>query len=306
MKRVSTSLTYLVIVVLAMVSALSHQLLIFPNHFAPSGINGLCTMIQHVFGISVGYLSLLINIPLAVWVWLKVGHDMAKRSMVYIAAFSLSLIALKGMDLTAFMYETANGTSKILGPLAAAVINGSIYSMLIQCSASSGGTDFMAALIQRKRPELRFFWITFGLNVVVAFISYFVYDFQIEPVLLCILYCFLSSTVSDKVMRGRRSAVRCEIITDDPERISAAIIERLNRTATLIPAKGMFQGRETSVLLCIVNKSQLPVLSDIISAQPGSFAVLSGASEIIGNFKNYDAHGQLKKGLLDKGSTNIA
>ena len=57
-------LTYLVIIALALLCALNYQLFIFPNRFAPAGLNGICTMIQYVFHINVGYMSLLINICL--------------------------------------------------------------------------------------------------------------------------------------------------------------------------------------------------------------------------------------------------
>ena len=60
-------LSYLVVVGLALACALNYQLFVFPNRFAPAGLNGLCTMIQYLFHISVGYMSLLINIPLAIW-----------------------------------------------------------------------------------------------------------------------------------------------------------------------------------------------------------------------------------------------
>ena len=60
--------TYLAIVAIALAAAVSYELFVFPNQFAPSGVNGICTMIQYVTGVSVGYLSLLINIPLALWV----------------------------------------------------------------------------------------------------------------------------------------------------------------------------------------------------------------------------------------------
>ena len=49
---------------------------------------------------------------------------MAVRSMLYVAAFSIFLIVLEKVDLSAFAYETPNGTSKILGPLVAGLING--------------------------------------------------------------------------------------------------------------------------------------------------------------------------------------
>ena len=121
MKKV---LTYFVIIVIAIVCALNYQLFVFPNAFAPAGLNGICTMIQHVFGISVGYLSLIINIPLAVLVYFKVSKSLAVRSMVYVVTFSIALLVLDHVDLSRFHYATETGTSAILGPLVAGVIYG--------------------------------------------------------------------------------------------------------------------------------------------------------------------------------------
>lgn len=299
-------LSYLVVVGLALACALNYQLFVFPNRFAPAGLNGLCTMIQYLFHISVGYMSLLINIPLAIWAMVKVSRTMAVRSMVYVVAFSLALILLQRVDLSRFAYETANGTSKILGPLVAGVINGASYSILARCGANSGGMDFVAAVVHKKHPEMGFFWIIFLINAIVAGCSYFVYGYQVEPVILCILYSFMSSSVSDRVVRGRRSAVRCEIITDCPEEISEAIITRMHHTATLVPARGMYSNKETHVLLCIVNRNQIPELAELLEKYPHTFAVLSGVSDVIGNFKRLDAHGRQTKNLLDEGGSRIA
>ena len=42
--------TYLTIIVIALVASVSYELFVFPNQFAPSGVNGICTMIQYVTG----------------------------------------------------------------------------------------------------------------------------------------------------------------------------------------------------------------------------------------------------------------
>ena len=301
MKLAKKGITYLFIVGLALLSALSYHIFIFSNRFAPAGINGICTMIQHIFGINVGYLSLTINIPLAVWTYFKVGRSMAARTMLYVAAFSVFLIVLEKIDLSAFAYETANGTSKIMGPLIAGLINGVVYAMLVRTSATSGGADYIAAIIHKDRPDLNFFSIVFTLNVCVALMSYFVFDYQIEPVILCIMYSFMSSNVSDRMMKSGRSAVRCEIITDYPQELSNAIINRLHHSATLIPAKGMYSGRETNILICVVNKNQMAALDAIIKEYPRTFAVLSSVNEVVGNFKRIDNRGNREKEFLDKG-----
>lgn len=299
MSTLKKVLTYCVIVVIALICALNYEIFVFPNRFAPSGLNGICTMIQYLFGINVGYLSLLINIPLALVVYFRISKPLAIRSMVYVVTFSTALVLMENVDLSGLSYVTDNGTSTILGPLVGGIIYGSCYSMLIQCSAYTGGTDFIAAVIHKHKPEQNMFFLIFSLNVVVALISYFVYDYRIEPVILCILYSFTTSTVSDKLNKNGRSAVRLEIITDYPQEISQEIIDKLHHSTTLIPAKGMYSGRETNLLICVVNKTQVASVTRIIRQYPNTFAVVDSVNEVMGNFKRMDSDGREERAFLD-------
>lgn len=298
MKRVWT---YFVIAAVALLAALDYELFVFPNAFAPSGLNGICTMIQYVSGISVGYLSLLINIPLALIVYFKVSKPIAARSMVYVVVFSVGLLVFDKVDLSSFAYSTANGTSHILGPLTAGLIMGYIYGILMKASAYTGGTDFVAAIIHNKNPEKSVYVLSFVMNALVAIASYFVYDFKMEPVLLCILYSFASSTMAERFLKNGRSAVRFEIVTNYPDEISREIISKLHHTATAFPAKGMYNGKEVDIVMCVVNNSQVGILSQIIKNYPHTFAIMSQVTEVMGNFRHYSKQGQEVVPVLDQG-----
>lgn len=299
MSKAKKALTYVVIMVIAMIAAINYEIFVFPNKFAPSGLNGICTMIQHVAGISVGYMSLVINIPLAIWVYFSISKPLAFRSMIYVVTFSVTLLLLDKIDLSALYYVTDNGTSSILGPLVAGIIYGSCYNLLVQCSAYSGGTDFVAALIHKHKPEQNMFFLIFTLNAIVALVSFFVYDYQIEPVILCVMYCFMSSTVTDKLSKSGRSAVCFNIITDHPREISEEIIRKLHHSTTLIPARGMYSGHETNMLVCVVNKTQVAALTRIIRSYPDTFAMMDSVSEVVGNFKRMASDGRQEMHLLD-------
>lgn len=301
MRNMKKVLTYLVIAGVAMLSAVNYELFVFPNQFAPSGLNGICTMIQYLSGISVGYLSLLVNIPLALWCYKEVSKPIAIRSMVYVLIFSVGLLVLDKVDLSPFRYYTENGTSKILGPLVAGVIQGYVYSILAKASAYSGGIDFVSAIVHKWDPSRSVYGFSFTINVFIACASYFVYAYQMEPVILCVLYSFMSSTVVERLMKSGREAICFEIITDFPEEITAEIIKKTNHTTTLIPAKGMYSGRETNVLLCVVNKTQAATVSRIIRRYPRTFAVMDPVSEVMGNFKEMDSANREVKHFLDHG-----
>ena len=301
MKRLKKILTYGVIIASAFLCALNYQLFIFPNQFAPAGLNGICTMIQKLSGVSLGYLSLIINVPLAAVVYFRVSKVLAVRSMVYVAVFSVALLVLDKVDLSAFVYATDNGTSTIMGPLVAGIVYGGCYSILVRTNTYSGGTDFIAAIIHKYRPEKSIFYLIFALNMAVALSSYFVYDYKIEPVIMCILYSFTSSTVSERMVKTGRSAVRFEIITDYPDEIANAIITKLRHSATLIPAKGMYKGKEVNLLICVVNRTQVPALSAIIRSYPHTFAAMSQVQEVMGNFKHLTYKNTYETQLLDSG-----
>ena len=301
MRNVKKAWTYFVIAVVALLSAVNYELFVFPNQFAPSGLNGICTMIQYITGINVGYLSLIINVPLAIWCYYEVSKPVALRSMVYVIVFSVGLVLLDYVDLSMFAYATENGTSKILGPLVAGVIQGYVFSILMKASSYSGGTDFISAIIHKRNPNKSVMGMSFTINVFVAFASYFVYDYKMEPVILCILYSFMSSTVGERVMKSGREAICFEIITDYPNEISQEIIQKLNHSTTLLPAKGMYSGRETNLLICVVNKTQAAAVSQIVRKYPNTFAVMDPVSEVMGNFKKMADNGKEVKEILDVG-----
>ena len=161
--------------------------------------------------------------------------------------------------------------------------------------------DFVSALIHEKDPNKSVYGMTFLINVGIAVTSYFVFGYQMEPVILCILYSFAASTLVERRMKSGREAVRFEIITDHPREISDEIIKKVHHTATLIPARGMYAGRETNLLICVVNKTQAAIVSRIIRKYPYTFAVMDSVSEVMGNFKSLNTDGTRVRDMLDHG-----
>ena len=290
---------YAAMIVIACGMALCYQIFIFENSFAPAGINGIATMIQYKLHFSVAYMSLLINIPLCVLAFVFLDKPFAARTTVFTLTFSVALLLLqfKVIDLSFLSYKTDNGTSTILAPIASGGINGIIYGAAIRLNGCTGGTDIVAALIHKKWPEQNLVWIIFAMNTGVAIASYFVYDLKVEPVVLCIIYSFLTSQVSDTILRGSRQRIKFEIVSHESEAISKEIITELKHSVTVVPAKGMFSGQETEMLICVVQKHQVVAMEKIIAAHPGAFAYSTVINETLGNFEKirYNVFENLKK-----------
>ena len=283
MKGWRTVRDILFIIFAALLLAFSYHVFIFPNEFAPAGLPGFATMLQYLFDFKVGYMMFIINIPLVVIVYLMIGHKYAIRSAIFAACFAGMLLVLDHVDLSLFLYETEH--SAVLAPIAGGVISGFCYGVVMRRNSSTGGTDLVAALVQHKYPEYNLLWIIFTINAMVAGASYFVYGFKIEPVILCVIYCFLSSEVSDIMLKGFKEAVKFEIVTDQPEELAKALMENLHHGVTELPAIGGFTHSNKTLLICVVNKRQIVRFQKVISKFPGSFAYLSSVKETMGNFK---------------------
>lgn len=283
--RLRSAFEYIAISVLAVIMAFNYEIFVFRNAFAPAGINGIATMVQYLFDFSVGYMSLLINIPLSLLAFFYVDKKFALRSGVFTIMFSFALLLLKRADLSAIVYHTANGTSTILAPVAAGTVNGAIYGAAVKLGGSTGGTDIIAACIRVKMPYFSFARVTFVLNAIVAGASFFVYDFNFEPVIMCIIFNFIASNICDYIVKGGLGALKFEVITSHAEEMSAELMKKLHHGVTVINAEGMYTHSGKQVIICVINKHQIVDFQSIVRSYPDTFAYVSSVSETVGNFK---------------------
>ena len=287
------AVSYLIVITVAFVMALNYQLFVFPNSFAPAGLNGVFTMIQYALGFKLSHTSIILNVPLAILVFIFISKPFALRTLVYTLAFSGFLTLFEAVDMSAFVYKST--VSALLGPAVAGMITGFCGFYMHRVGACYGGTEFMAKLIHKRKPNVNFFYIIFTLNVVVAIASYFVYDYKIEPVLLCILYCYFSSSIRDNMNRKQQSALRCEIITDRPQEIAQKIHNSLHRGVTAIEATGTHTGQQKTVLVCILSPVQLQALTKLLKNEAGCFVTVSHVDAVIGKFQPLTKDGNPEK-----------
>lgn len=290
--KLRSLIPYGIIILLALMLAFNYQLFVVKNGFAPAGLNGIATMVQFKTGFSIGYMSLLINIPLCVFAFFFVDRKFAKRSLCFCLTYSLAFLLIQKIGFETFQYN-AQGHDTVYPVILSGVISGFVYGVCFRNNASTGGTDIVSKYISQKRPDLNFFWVTFALNALVAAASFFVYAekadgyfiFNYKPVCLCILYCFISSFVGGVILKGSKTACKFTIITRYPDEITADIMNELKHSATKISAVGSYSNNERTVLLCIINKHQIIDLETILSKYEDTFSFTETVNETYGNFK---------------------
>lgn len=284
---------YAVIGLLAAASAFVYHLFVVRNNFAPAGLNGIATMIQYKTGFSIGYMSLLINIPLCVLAYFMVDRRFAIRSLSYCLVYSCTYLILQKLDLTSIQYDT-HGHDTIYPVILSGVLSGIVHGFCFKNNGSTGGTDILSKYISKIKPECNFFYVTFCFNAAVAIVSLFVYAesgeasaalFNYKPACLCILYCFISTYVGNQIIAGTQKAYKFTVITTHPEEITAEIFKVLRHGSTRVEAVGSYNNEERTILLCVVNRHQLADFKNILAKYTDTFSYCETVNETYGNFK---------------------
>lgn len=286
-------LSYPTIFLVSIMNALSMHCFIIPNHFAAGGVGGIANMVQYATNnlLNSGILIIAINVPLVVFSFIKLGHDFTIKSLIVVLTVSASLLLLDVIlpiidDQGNFINENSVfnfGEQTILGAVMAGIIGGLSVAVMFKNGGTSGGTDFVAALIHKKHPQVNLVWFIFAIDVAIAIISIFVYQNGLMPVLLSLVRMFIQGKVCDGVLVGFKAAAKFEIITDKPEEVKQALFDGIGRGVTRIPAYGMYNKRELSVLLCVVRRREIPDVQEILRNFPGTFSIISETTDVYGN-----------------------
>lgn len=277
---------YLGIVLVAILGALNYELFVFPNNFAPAGLNGILTIIQHVFNFRIGYLSLMVNIPIIALTYVVLNKDYALKNLLYVVVFSITNLLFKGIDFSKFAFFAMDGGEKVMAAIAAGVFNGMLYSVAIRLGGSTAGMDVVATFINHKKPEFSFVWIVFSINIIVAALSFFAFGHDYSPVILCMIYSFVTSKLNDNILKGAHAAAKFEIIANDTAALADDLMTQLGHGCTVVPAKGMYSGQEKQMLICVVNRLQIADFEKIIKAHQDCFVIVSSVNNTYGNFKH--------------------
>lgn len=279
MKKIKYFSEILFIVVLAAIGALNYAIFIFPNQFAPAGLDGLCTMFQDLTGINIGYSSLLINLPLLIVAFLQLDRDYVIKNIAFILSFSVVSAILGKVDLSAFYFYTETSTSAVLAPVVAGVIRGILYAFTLGLNGASGGIDIIAAFIRKKYPHFNLMNIIFTINMFVACCSYFVYGNQLVPVVCGIIYFYITSQTSNQIQLSKKENTKIEIITQDAAQICTEITENLHLSATILDSYGAYSENANTMVVCIAHKKYIPLIKDILKKFPKTIYFVSTVSE---------------------------
>lgn len=260
-----------------LLAALAFNMFLIPNDIAPGGFTGIGQLVSHATGWPVGTISLALNIPLFLLSAKQLGLSFGLRSLVATIGLSLAIDFLPipsiiPLDTTERM---------LLASIFGGVTGGAGFGLIIRGGATTGGSDMLAKLIKEYFPSLKLGTIIFSVDAIVITASAFV--FNIVSAMFALISTFIMSYVIDMLMDGLNSARAYFIISDESETLAHRIMYELERGATALDGRGMYSGKDKTVLLCVVHRMESARLRAIVAdTDPNAFMIATNVHEALG------------------------
>ena len=262
----------------SLVAGLGINMFLEPMGIAPGGISGIAVVISYIFRgkLPVGVLTFILNLPLFIIGYKYIGRQFILKSVIGTALFSFML------DLTSSFGNLLKGDNKLLYALWGGAAIGCGFGMIFRGGASTGGTDIIARLMQKKINMMTMgkavLWLDFIFLAIVAF----VYK-SIEAALYTGVAVFVASKVVDTIESGINYAKEVVVFTEQPEEMSKEIINRLRRGVSVIEAKGMYSKQKKYMVVCVVYNRQVTDLRKIVNKyDSNAFVIIKEVRETTG------------------------
>lgn len=259
--------------------AFAVQCMYDPCGLVTGGFSGVAIIIksltEHIVpgGVPLWLTNLLLNIPVFIVAYIKMGKRFIGRTLFGTVMLSVWLYILPVIDLTQ--------GDMLLVALFGGVFSGAGMGMVLRANATTGGTDMVAALIQLKIRHYNVAQIMQILDGAIVIFGFFV--FGLRPSLYAIVAIFVTTKVSDAILEGFKYSKAAYIITDKYEEVAKVLMEELDRGATGLKATGMYTGKDRCVLYCVVSKKQIVTLKEIVvNIDPKAFVIVSDVREVLG------------------------
>lgn len=277
---VRSMMDLLITVSVSAIHAFTLHIFVFANGFAPSGVDGIATMLQKTTGISAGVFSLVINIPLLIVAFFFIN----KKYVLYTVLFTVfSSVGLLVLDRVQF-YQYIAENERILAAVFSGLLLGVRTGWMIKIGASTGGVDIIACMLQKRGTYLNIERIISVICYAIILSSFFVYR-DLNSVLLSVVQMFVFEWGVGLIMKDSRDAVEFRIVTKDPKALKEDIIFHLKHGATMIESRGMFTENDSYTIVSVVNARQVPEFLNILKKYPDAFVSYSKLLGVRGNFR---------------------
>ncbi|MCU9612455.1 YitT family protein [Caldibacillus lycopersici] len=269
----------LVVIVGSILFAASMNLFLIPANVYSSGFSGLSQLLARIFSdflhidISVGIFLFLLNIPVTILGWVKIGKSFTLYSFlsVIITSVFLNIIPIYSLSHDILLNAVFGGVIGAIG-----------VGMTLRYGASTGGLDIIALVLSRKmdQPVGKY---TMMLNSIIILSAGYLFGW--EKALYTLVVLFSSSKVID-IIHTQSQKLTAMIVTKNTSDLKKEILKQLTRGVTIVPARGAYSEEGKELLITVISRYELFELKRIIKEiDPKAFTNILQTESVIGVFR---------------------
>ena len=281
---------YMIIIAGMAVYAIGFTAFILPHEVVVGGMTGLGTL---VFFATDGFIPVAVTMYganlLMLACWFKIlGNQFVLRTIFGATTLSLFIGAIESYFTSRPPLVTDQTMSIVLG----AALMGLGIGMYYSHKGSSGGTDIIAAVCEKKwNIDMGRTMMVFDVSIVAC--SFFLpfagdLDARIQSRVGTIIYGWMSivvySTVANYIVNANKQTIQFLILSDKWKEITDHIMHETGRGVTSFECIGEWTGDNRRMLIVWCRQYNVEHIYDIIrQIDPGAYIILSEARSVYGN-----------------------
>ncbi|MCE7793398.1 YitT family protein [Salipaludibacillus sp. CUR1] len=262
-----------IIFISSIVVAFAFNFFLLPHEVLTGGVTGLAMVFGLMTPVNTGYWIVLLNIPILILGWMKLGKEFIGNSVFSVVVTSIALIYIPIIEVT---------QDALLSAVFGGVIAGAAIGVIIRFYSSTGGFD-VVSLVLIKKWDVPLGGLIFALNSIVVFISGFFFAWELA--LYTMLSIYITGLVIDRV-HTRHIKLSLMVVTSKGDELKKELLANLVRGITVIEGQGAYSGERKKVLYTVITRYELAIIRPILKEiDPQAFVSVSESMEVMGNFR---------------------
>lgn len=268
---------YFMIAVGMLLYAIGWCVFLLPNEITTGGVPGIASILYFAFKFPVWISYFIMNLGLLVLAIRIMGWKFSIKTIF--AVFTLTA-------LTYLVRHLSEGTTLLHSqPFMACVLGasfcGSGVGLALSSNGSTGGTDIIAAIVNKFR-DISLGRVILLCDLVIITTSYLALK-DWEKVVYGYVTLYICSFMVDQVVNSMRQSVQFFIISDHYKEIGKRINECPKRGVTVINSNGFYSGKEMHMLFVLAKRRESPVIFQLIKEiDPKAFVSQSAVIGVYG------------------------
>ncbi|MFD0961648.1 YitT family protein [Paenibacillus chungangensis] len=237
----------------ALIFALSINLFVIPNELGEGGVVGVTIILYYMFQWSPSLVNFVLNAILLI-----VGYRFLDRSTV---VYTILAVVFNSVFLHLTKDWSIDSNELIINAIFGGIFAGVGIGLIIRSGGTTAGTTILAR-IANKYLDWNISYALLFFDLIVAFSSYFIIG--AEKLMITILMLYVGTKVMDFLIEGLNPKKAVNIISRHHHEIASRVNVQMDRGVTVLSGQGYYTKEAKNILYIVISKQEVSKLKKIV------------------------------------------